>query len=128
MPAWHSLPPQDALATLSSQRDGLSQTEAARRLAQHGPNRLPAAPRDSLAVRFALQVDNALIYVLLGSALVTALLAHWVDCGVIVGVVLINAIVGVLQEGKAERALDAIRNMLAPNATVLRESRRREIP
>jgi magnesium-transporting ATPase (P-type) len=127
-PNWHSLPVQEALRALAADHAGLPENEAARRLRQYGPNRLPAARSDSLLVRFARQFHNVLIYVLLVSALITALLAHWVDCGVIIGVVLINAIIGVIQEGKAERALDAIRNMLSPNATVLRDGQRREIP
>ncbi len=122
------MPVQEVLTALASITAGLDSTEARRRIEQYGPNRLPAARRDSLLMRFARQFHNVLIYVLLASALITALLAHWVDCGVIVGVVLINAIIGVIQEGKAERALDAIRNMLSPNATVLRDGRRREIP
>jgi magnesium-transporting ATPase (P-type) len=125
---WHSLPAQEVLRALAADHAGLSPDAAAQRLQQYGPNRLPAARRDSLPVRFARQFHNVLIYVLLVSALITALLAHWVDCGVIVGVVLINAIIGVIQEGKAERALDAIRNMLSPNAMVLRDGQRREIP
>ncbi|MBI5429425.1 MAG: cation-transporting P-type ATPase [Nitrosomonadales bacterium] len=125
---WHSLPAQEVLHTLAAEPAGLNMDEAARRLAQYGPNRLPAAPRNGLLLRFARQFHNVLIYVLLGSAFITALLGHWVDCSVIAGVVLINAIVGVIQEGKAERALDAIRNMLSLNATVLRGGQRREIP
>ncbi len=125
---WHSLPAQAALSALAAESGGLSSAEAQQRLQLHGPNLLPAAPHDGLLIRFARQFDNILIYVLLASALVTALLAHWVDCSVIVGVVLINAIIGVIQEGKAERALDAIRNMLSLNATVLRDGQRREIP
>ena len=125
---WHSLPAQEVLAALAAGHAGLAAEEAARRLQQYGPNRLPAAKGDSLPLRFARQFHNVLIYVLLVSALITALLAHWVDCGVIIGVVLINAIIGVIQEGKAERALDAIRNMLSPNAAVLRDGQRREIP
>ncbi|MBI5660187.1 MAG: cation-transporting P-type ATPase [Nitrosomonadales bacterium] len=127
-PGWHSLPAQEVLRVLPADHAGLTAEEAAQRLRQYGPNRLPAARRDSLPVRFARQFHNVLIYVLLASALITALLDHWVDCGVILGVVLINAIIGVIQEGKAERALDAIRNMLSPNATVLRGGQRREIP
>lgn len=127
-PEWHSLPVAEVLSALAADRAGLSPEEAARRLRHYGPNRLPAAPRDSVLVRFARQFHNMLIYVLLVSAAITALLRHWVDCSVIVGVVLINAVIGVLQEGKAERALDAIRNMLSLNATVVRAGRRREIP
>ncbi len=125
---WHSLPAQEVLRALSTDHAGLPENEAARRLQRYGPNRLTAAKRDSLLMRFARQFHNVLIYVLLASALITALLGHWVDCGVIAGVVLINAVIGVIQEGKAERALDAIRNMLSPNATVLRDGQRREIP
>ena len=125
---WHSLSTQETLIALDSTVTGLSPDEAARRLEQYGPNRLPAARKEGLLLRFSRQFDNILIYVLLGSALVTALLGHWVDCSVIVGVVLINAIIGVIQEGKAERALDAIRNMLSLDATVLRDGQRREIP
>ncbi|MDH4215421.1 MAG: HAD-IC family P-type ATPase, partial [Gallionella sp.] len=125
---WHSKPVPEVLRALDADHAGLTAGEAARRLEQYGRNRLPAAKGDNLAVRFARQFHNVLIYVLLVSAAITALLAHWVDCGVIVGVVLINAIIGVIQEGKAERALDAIRNMLSLNAVVLREGRRQEIP
>jgi magnesium-transporting ATPase (P-type) len=127
-PEWHSLPAQEVLARLDSTAAGLASGEASRRLKGFGPNRLPAAHKDSLLIRFARQFDNILIYVLLGSAAITALLAHWVDCSVIIGVVVINAIIGVIQEGKAERALDAIRNMLSLGATVLRDGQRREIP
>ena len=80
-----------------------------------------------MLARFALQFHNVLIYVLIGSAGITAGLGHWVDTGVILGVVLINAVIGFVQEGKAEKALDAIRSMLSLHAMVLREGRRREI-
>ncbi len=123
----HHLSSQEALAAVDSTAHGLSQTEAARRLAQYGPNRLtPANQRGSL-MRFLLQFHNVLIYVLLAAASVTALLAHWVDTSVIIGVVFINAVIGFIQEGKAEKAMDAIRRMLSPEATALRDSRREVI-
>jgi magnesium-transporting ATPase (P-type) len=128
LPEWHSLPAQEVLVALAANSGGLTAAAALRRFEQYGPNRLPAARKDGLLLRFARQFDNILIYVLLVSAAITALLAHWVDCSVIVGVVLINAIIGVIQEGKAESALDAIRNMLSVTATVLRDGQRREIP
>ncbi|MDD4930363.1 MAG: cation-transporting P-type ATPase [Gallionella sp.] len=127
MTHWHHLTEQAALDACSSTIEGLSQAEAARRLAQDGPNLLPLPQRRGPFIRFLLQFHNVLIYVLLASALVTALLSHWVDTGVIVGVVVINAIIGFLQEGKAEKAMDAIRCMLSPEATVLREGRREVI-
>ncbi|HET8667817.1 MAG TPA: HAD-IC family P-type ATPase, partial [Terriglobales bacterium] len=125
---WHSLTTQEALSALDSSTGGLPAGEVRRRLERFGANRLPESRKSGLLARFVRQFDSILIYVLLASALITALLAHWVDCSVIIGVVVINAIIGVLQEGKAERALDAIRNMLSLNATVLRDGQRREIP
>ena len=75
-------------------------------------------------MRLLLQFHHILIYVLIGSAVITALLRHWVDTGVILAVVIANAIIGFLQEGKAEKAMDAIRHMLAPRANVLRDGER----
>ncbi|ADE13089.1 cation-transporting P-type ATPase [Sideroxydans lithotrophicus] len=123
-PVWHSLPAQDALAALEASHDGLSSAEAAKRLQQYGPNRLTPPPRRGPLMRFLLQFHNVLIYVLLAAAFVTALLAHWVDTSVIVGVVAINAVIGFIQEGKAEQAMEAIRRMLSPEATVLRGGKR----
>ncbi|HZF77123.1 MAG TPA: cation-transporting P-type ATPase [Acetobacteraceae bacterium] len=122
--AWHALPAEAALQRLGSGLSGLTAGEAARRLAAHGPNRLPAtAPRSAMR-RFLAQFANLLIYVLLGAAAVTALLDHLTDAAVILGVVVANAIVGFVQEGRAEQALDAIRDMLTPHASVLRDGRR----
>ncbi|MDP2805136.1 MAG: cation-transporting P-type ATPase [Gallionellaceae bacterium] len=123
----HARSPQAILDDVASSPQGLSHAEAAKRLAQLGPNRLTPAKRRTPLMRFLLQFHNVLIYVLLASAGVTALLAHWVDTSVIVGVVVINAIIGFIQEGKAEKAMDAIRRMLSPEATVLREGKREVI-
>ncbi|THF55390.1 cation-transporting P-type ATPase [Pseudothauera rhizosphaerae] len=106
---------------------GLDAAEAAERLQRHGRNTLPQPPRRGPLLRFLLQFHNVLIYVLLVAGVVTALLGHLVDSGVIFGVVVINAVIGFIQEGKAERALDAIRNMLSLRAQVLRDGRRCEI-
>jgi magnesium-transporting ATPase (P-type) len=78
-----------------------------------------------MLVRFLSQFNNLLIYVLLGSAVVTALLQHWVDTGVILAVVLINAVFGFVQEGRAEKALDAVKAMVSSRANVLRDGLRR---
>ena len=124
VPSWHTLTAQQALAAQNTRSDGLDSAEAARRLAEHGPNRLTPPKRRGPLLRFLLQFHNVLIYVLLAAAGVTALLAHWVDTAVIVGVVVINAIIGFIQEGKAEQAMEAIRRMLSPEATVLRGGKR----
>ena len=127
-PQWHTLPAEQVSRELGSTAGGLSEPEADRRLAAHGPNRLRPPERQSPVLRFLLQFHNVLIYVLLVSAAITALLGHAVDTGVILGVVAINAIVGFVQEGKAESALAAIRKMLSLRALVLRDGQRREIP
>ncbi len=122
---------ESAEAVLQAQgvhaRQGLSVAEAAERLQRHGPNTLPQPRRRGPLARFMLQFHNVLIYVLLAAGVVTALLGHLIDSGVIFGVVVINAIIGFIQEGKAERALDAIRNMLSLHAQVLRDGQRHEI-
>jgi len=122
--AFHALTQDEALSHLRSHPDGLSGDEAGTRLAAHGANRLPDPPRRSAALRFLSQFHNVLIYVLIAAALVTAALQHWVDTGVILAVVLVNAVIGYIQEGRAEQAMAAIRGMLAPRCAVLRDGRR----
>ncbi|AEJ02896.1 ATPase, P-type (transporting), HAD superfamily, subfamily IC [Nitrosomonas sp. Is79A3] len=127
-PAWHSYSAQQVLEALKSDSAGLSQTEAQQRLEQYGANRLKPPKPKSAVIRFLLQFHNVLIYILLGASVMTAFLGHWVDSGVILAVVVINAIIGTIQEGKAEKALASIRNMLSLNASVLREGQRKQIP
>ena len=124
---WHARAAAAALAEQGTTSAGLSAAEAAQRLASHGPNRLTPPQKRGPLLRFLLQFHNVLIYVLLGAAVVTAALGHLVDTGVILGVVVINALIGFIQEGKAEKSLDAIRNMLSLRAVVMRDGRRQEI-
>lgn len=126
-PLWHALGRDEALAALDADAAGLSEAEAARRLERHGPNALPVARRTSPLLRFLAQFNNALIYFLLASALAAALLDHAIDAGVILAVVLINAVVGFVQEGRAEQALSAIHAMIAPHAIVLRDGARQVV-
>ncbi len=122
---WHALPASAIAERLATDaRYGLPHAEAARRLARHGPNRLPAPPRRPAWRRLLAQFHNMLIYVMLASAAITGALGHWIDTGVLLGAVVINAVLGFVQEGKAESALDAIRRMLSPQATVLRGGER----
>ncbi len=122
--AWHAKAVDETLEELETPREGLSSDEAGRRLARFGPNELPAEAGSSQLRRFLAQFDNVLIYVLLVSAMITALLGHGVDTVVILLVVLLNAVIGFIQEGRAEQALEAIRKMISPKASVLREGRR----
>ena len=126
-PFWHALTKDRALKQLDVSSGGLSSAEASTRSDKFGLNRLPAPRRRSAVLRFLLQFHNILIYVLLGSAVITALLAHWIDTGVILAVVVVNAIIGFVQEGKAESALDSIRTMLAPRANVIRDGERTNV-
>ena len=112
------------LAALESSHGGLTQAEAALRLAVHGPNALPPAPTRHPLTRFLAQFHSTLIYALLTAAAAAAWLGHGLDAAVIVAVVLVNAIVGFLQEGKAENALAAIRRLISPRAHVLRDGKR----
>ena len=121
---WHAAPAEACLEALDSAPSGLSGTEASARLVRDGPNRLPEEKRRGVVVRFLLQFHNLLIYILCAAAVTSAILGHVVDAAVIGGVVLINAIVGFVQEGKAERALDAIRAMIDPKASVFRDGAR----
>ena len=125
---WHALPADAVLTQLHTTAAGLDSGQAGERLQQQGSNALPAAASHSMLVRFLSQFNNLLIYVLLGSAVVTALLQHWVDTGVILAVVLINAIFGFVQEGRAEKALDAVKAMVSSRANVLRDGLRSSVP
>jgi len=125
---WHALPSEDVVSALGSGPNGLSEEDARYRLVENGPNRLPPPKRRGPILRFLLQFNDVLIYVLLAAAGVTALLGHWIDTQVILAVVLVNAVIGFIQEGKAEKALDAIRDMLAPKANVIRDAHRSSIP
>jgi magnesium-transporting ATPase (P-type) len=120
-PPYHAQDIETVLLALGTDAShGLSEEEARARLERYGPNRLSERRRRGPLARFLLQFHNVLIYILLAAAAVTAALGHWVDSSVIVGVVAINALVGFIQEGKAEQALAAIRRLLSLRATVLR--------
>ena len=120
---WHADSVEKVFTILESSQDGLSEEEVNNRLLAFGENRLPELKTRSLLIRFLYQFHNLLIYVLIVAGLITATLGHWVDAGVIFTVVFINAVIGFVQEGKAENALKAIRKMLSPNAMVVRESK-----
>jgi len=124
---WHDRSTEVIFSELETTPAGLSEEEAQGRRATYGLNRLPEPPRRSAFTRFLVQFHNILIYVLLGSAVITTLLNHVADTLVILAVVIANAIIGFIQEGKAEKAMDAIRHMLAPRASVLRGGERHTV-
>ncbi len=126
--AWHAESTETVMGWLATRQTGLSGAEATHRLDRFGANRIPRPRGRSPLRRLLTQFHNVLIYVLLVAAAVTAALGHFADTGVIVGVVVINALIGFIQEGKAEKALDAIRNMLSQQATVIRDGHREVVP
>lgn len=126
-PRWHARRAEDVLAAFGTGLQGLTAQEAASRKERFGANRLAAARKRSEILRFLSQVNNVLIYVLLLAACFALAIGHVADAIVILAVVLLNAVVGYIQEGRAARALDAIRRMIDPRATVIREGRRATI-
>src|SRR5690606_26471446 len=125
--SWHSVSAEQIAAALSSPNHGLSDAEANARRLKYGPNELAiAAPRSPL-LRFLHQFHNLLLYLMMAAGAITAALGKWVDAGVLWAAVLINAVIGYIQEGKAENALTSIRGMLAPRATALRSGRRQVV-
>ena len=123
----HAKTAEEVLRALATDAGGLRSDEANARLQRVGPNRLPAPPKDGLLKRFFKHFHDILIYILIVAAGITALLGHWIDTGVILGVVVINAIIGFIQEGKAEEALEGIRKMLSLHAQVRRDGQWSEI-
>ena len=120
----HTQDSADTLAALNTTANGLTSDQAARRLVKYGRNAPPPPRRQNVILRFLAHFNNVLIYVLIGSSVVTFLLGHMVDTVVILAVVLANACIGFVQEGRAEKAMEAIQQMLAPKASVLRDGRR----
>ena len=117
----HALEKHAVLQALLSAESGLTTEEARARFDRIGPNRLPEPEPEGMVKRFLKHFHDTLIYVLITAAIITAFLEHWVDTGVILAVVVINAIIGFLQEGKAEAALAGIRKMLSLHAHALRD-------
>ncbi|WP_457571050.1 cation-transporting P-type ATPase [Desulfovulcanus sp.] len=125
---WHHLPVSEVLDLLETNPDkGLDTFEVAYRQQHFGPNVLTPQKKQNPAIRFLLQLHQPLVYILLASALITAILQEWVDMGVILGVVLLNAMIGFLQEGKALEAVVALAQVITTRASVLRGGERQRI-
>jgi magnesium-transporting ATPase (P-type) len=120
--AWHALGVADAVAAVQSNgSEGLTTTEAHERLARVGPNALPEARRRSLLAVFGAQFKTPLIYLLFAASAIAFFLGHVSDAIVIAVVVVVNAVIGAFQEGRAERSLEALRRMTAHKARVIRD-------
>lgn len=124
---WHAIQSDEVIQHLNSSDSGLSEHEIKKRLEEFGENKLPDQKQRHPIIRFLLHFHNVLIYILLAAAVITAVMDHWIDTWVILAVVVINAIIGFVQEGKAEKALEGIRNMLSLKAHVIRDGKRQDI-
>ncbi|MEA5213958.1 cation-transporting P-type ATPase [Enterobacter cloacae] len=118
----------DTLANVDSTAEGLSSTEASARLKQYGENALPQKKGKPAWLNFLAHFNDVLIYVLLVAALLKLIMGHWVDMFVILGVAVINALIGHIQESNAEKSLQSIRNMLSSEAVVIRQGNHETIP
>lgn len=106
---------------------GLSTSEAEKRLAEHGKNALTPPERPSFLRKLWAQINSALIWILLAATIISGAQQEWAEFGLILGVVVINVSIGMIQEGKAEKAADALNNMLAPHCVVVRDGSRKTI-
>src|SRR5687767_7778828 len=126
--AWHALTFEDSVERLKSTPRGWTAVEAARRLEEFGPNELQAAGRVSPWAILLEQFKNVLIVILLLATALSAFLGHGVEAIAITVIVLFAVVLGFVQEYRAERAIEALREMAAPTATVIRDGREQRIP
>src|SRR5215510_10894506 len=127
--SWHAMSAAEVSKRLStSSETGLAASEALARLQKFGPNRLPEGRKRGPFMRVLSQFNNILVYVLLGAGFIKLMLNLWVDAAIILAVVILNGLLGFIQEGKAEKALESIRNMLSAEARAVRDGATRMIP
>ena len=125
---WHSLEDNKIIELFESDiSDGLGPLSIKHREEYFGKNSLKEKKQDSKLKKFFMQFHNALIYILLGASTVTALLQEWVDSGVIFGVVIINVIIGYIQEVKAQEAIESLKQMMNTEAVVIRDGKKIKI-
>jgi Ca2+-transporting ATPase len=125
---WHALTTQEVLEHLKVQENGLTSDGAARRMEQYGPNQLTEAPRPTFLKLLWEQFNNFIVMLLIVAAVISAFLGEYIDASAIMAIVVLNAILGIVQERRAEEALAALKKLAAPDAHVLRDGKRVTIP
>ncbi len=125
---WHTLSSKDVLQQLGIAEQGLSSAEAAKRLEQHGPNQLKEAERPGFLVILWNQLNNFVVILLIIASLISVLLGETIEAVAIMAIVVLNAILGIVQEQRAEQALAALKKLAAPEAQVLRDGQRVSLP
>ena len=121
---WHALQLDEVLVKLGTPTQGLSSEEAAKRLEHYGPNELKEKPRPTFLQLVLAQLNNFIVILLIVASVISAILGDWIEAGVIMLIVVLNAILGVIQESRAEEALAALKKMAAPECQVLRDGQR----
>ena len=122
---WHALSAETVLDKLETQAEqGLTDELVAKRLEEVGPNLLAEKPKRSFFILVLDQLKSFVIILLIVASIISAILGEWVDAGAIIAIVLLNAVMGVVQESRAEEALAALKKMAAPDAKVLRNGKR----
>lgn len=125
---WHALPLPEVLRELETTAEGLSDAEAANRLKQNGKNELRARPPRTLGQMLRAQILDPMVLILIGAAVLSAALQEWTEAAVIGLIVVLNAVIGIVQEKKAQSSLEALRQMSAPTARVLRQGEESVVP
>ena len=125
---WHAQGLEEIYQALNTSPEGLSDAEAARRLEQYGRNELRAKPPKTILQMLKAQILDHMVLILVGAAAFSALLREWTEAAVILTIVIVNAIIGIVQEKKAQSSLEALRGMSAPTARVLRQGEESVVP
>ena len=125
---WHALKLTEVYETLHTSEKGLSDAEAAERLKKHGRNELRSKPPKTILQMLKAQIVDPMVLILIGAAAFSAILQEWTEAAVIFVIVIVNAVIGIVQEKKAQSSLEALRNMSAPTAKVLRQGEESVIP
>ena len=125
---WHALNTQQVLEHLRVEGDGLTSAEAKRRLEQYGPNQLKEAPRPTFLHMLWEQLNNFVVILLIVASVISALLGDYVEAAAIMAIVVLNSILGIVQEQRAEEALAALKKLAAPDAQAVRDGRRVSVP
>ena len=125
---WHTLKTEEVLKHLEVRDNGLTSEEAKKRLEQYGPNQLEEAPRPTFLQTLWEQLNNFVVILLIIASVISALLGDYVEAAAIMAIVVLNAVLGIVQERRAEEALAALKKLAAPDAQVLRDGRRKSVP
>lgn len=125
---WHALKLTEVYETLHTSEEGLGDAEAAERLKKYGRNELRSKPPKTILQMLKAQIIDPMVLILIGAAAFSAILQEWTEAAVIFIIVIVNAVIGIVQEKKAQSSLEALRNMSAPTARVLRQGEESVIP